>query len=126
MRLIAHIYDIDRSLATLSPAQRRRAREAAVRPLVDAFFAWAERELAKKPERGLVNTALGYAVRNKLALRRFLEDGKLRLDNNHSERAARKIASDGPLCTSSSKAWNFQVCVTRNNSTRPSTTAAAA
>ena len=126
LRLIAHIYDIDRSLATLSPAQRRRAREAAVRPLVDAFFAWAERELAKKPERGLVNTALGYAVRNKLALRRFLEDGKLRLDNNHSERAARKIASDGPLCTSSSKAWNFQVCVTRNNSTRPSTTAAAA
>ena len=100
MRLIAHLYDIDRSLAKLSRAQRKRAREAAVRPLVDAFFVWAERELAKKPPRGLVNTALGYAVRNKVALQRFLEDGKPRLDNNHSERAARKIATGR-------KAWLF-------------------
>lgn len=100
LRLIAQIYDIDRGFAKLSPAQRKRAREVAVRPLVDAFFIWAERELAKKPPRGLVNTALGYAVRNKVALQRFLEDGKLRLDNNHSERAARKVATGR-------KAWLF-------------------
>jgi transposase len=100
LRLIAQIYDIDRGLAKLSPAQRKRARDVAVRPLVDAFFVWAERALVKRPPRGLVNTALGYAVRHKIALQRFLEDGKLRLDNNHSERAARKIATGR-------KAWLF-------------------
>ena len=100
LRLIDQIYDIDRGFAKLSPAQRKRAREVAVRPLVDAFFVWAERGLAKKPPHGLVNTALGYAMRNKIALQRFLENGKLRLDNNHSERAARKIATGR-------KAWLF-------------------
>lgn len=99
-RRIAQIYDIDRGFAKLSPVQRKRAREVALRPLVEAFFLWAERGLAKKPPRGLVDTALGYALRNKDALQRFLEHGRLRLDNNPSECAARKVATGR-------KAWLF-------------------
>lgn len=100
LRLIAQIYEVDGSLEKMSAAQRKRARDVAVRPLVEAFFVWANRNLANDLPRGLVNTALGYALRNKAALQRFLEHGKLRLDNNHSERAARKIAI-------ARKAWLF-------------------
>lgn len=63
-----------------------------VRPLVDAFFLWAKGEQPKVTERGLVASALGYALRQEDALRRFLDDGRLRLDNNAAERALRTIA----------------------------------
>ena len=41
---------------------------------------------------GLVAAAFGYAVRQEAALRRFLDDGRLHMTNNHSERAVRTIA----------------------------------
>ena len=37
-------------------------------------------------------SALGYAIRQEPALTRFIEDGRLSIDNNHSERALRKVA----------------------------------
>ena len=58
----------DRKLADLARAQRKVRRDASVRPLVDAFFAWARTDYAKVPARGLVATALGYSVRHEQAL----------------------------------------------------------
>lgn len=63
-----------------------------MRPLVDAFFTWARAEHEKRPERGLVATALGYSIRHELALRRFLDDGRLRMENNSAERELRAVA----------------------------------
>ena len=45
-----------------------------------------------KDPRGLLRSALGYVVRQKSALRGFLADGRLRMDNNVSERELRRIA----------------------------------
>ncbi|WP_394849413.1 transposase [Pendulispora brunnea] len=42
-----------------------------------------------KDQRGLLRTALGYALRHREALGRFLDDGRLRMENNASERALR-------------------------------------
>src|SRR5690606_28499319 len=77
--LIDAIFEADRALADLAPVQRKARRDETVRPLVDAFFAWARAEYEKLPNRGLVATALGYSVRQEQALRRFLEDGRLRM-----------------------------------------------
>jgi len=64
-----------------------------LRPHMDAFFAWAEGEYERvRDQRGLLRSALGYAVRQKDALTRVLEDGRLILENNKSERALRRIA----------------------------------
>jgi transposase len=83
------------------PAKRKALRDQHSRPLLDAFFAWVEVEYAKvKDTRGLLRSALGYAVRQQGALRRFLDDGRLRLDNNRSERELRTIAVGR-------KAWLF-------------------
>ena len=43
-------------------------------------------------QRGLLRTALGYAHRQRGPLTRFYDDGRLRLDNNASERELRRIA----------------------------------
>jgi len=60
---------------------------------MDAFFAWAEVEYQRvRNERGMVRSALGYAIRQKDALMRVLDDGRLLLENNRSERELRKIA----------------------------------
>ena len=79
-------------------AQLRNER---TRPLIDAFFAWAKPEYEKvKHTRGPLRSALGYSIRQEAALSRFLDDGRLAIDNNASERALRAIAVGR-------KAWLF-------------------
>ena len=50
--------------------------------------------------RGVESSALGYARNQTSALKRFLEDGRLKLDNNGPERAIRPIAA-------ARKSWLF-------------------
>ena len=95
------LFVLEEEWAHLAPAQRHARRQLISRPLVDDFFAWAAVQYARvKTVRGLVATAFGYAVRQETALRRFLDDGRLPMTNNHSERALRGIASGR-------KAWLF-------------------
>ncbi|HTB77163.1 MAG TPA: IS66 family transposase [Polyangiaceae bacterium] len=87
------LFKLEEDWAALAPAQRHARRQLASRPLVDDFFAWIAAQYALvKNTRGLVATAFGYAVRQETALRRFLDDGRLPMTNNHSERALRSIA----------------------------------
>lgn len=98
---IRKLYEIDQSWSELPPAARHQKRKAVLESLVSEFFDWArtQNEPASQ-ERGVVNKALGYALRQELALRRFLDDGRLRMDNNHSEGALRIVATGR-------KAWLF-------------------
>jgi len=78
-----------------------RLRDERTRPLVEDFFAWARPEFEKvKNTRGPLRSALGYSIRQEKALKRFLDDGRLAIDNNASERALRAIAVGR-------KAWLF-------------------
>lgn len=87
--------------ATLPPSQRKALRLSHTKPLLDDFFLWAEREHDKvKDQRGLLRSAFGYALRQRAPLCKFLDDGRLRLDNNGSERELRTIAVGR-------KAWLF-------------------
>ncbi len=100
LRRIDAIFAADRALADLPPARRKLRRDVVVRPLVEAFFAWIEAENATPKPRGYVASALGYARNQSVVLRRFLDDGRLRLENNGAERALRPIAS-------ARKSWLF-------------------
>jgi transposase len=98
---IKRIYDADRSWRGKPPDEIKRLRNIHVRPLVEAFFAWVAVEYEKvRLVRGPLRSAFGYLSRHKDALMRFLDDGRLRLDNNHSEGELRKIATGR-------KAWLF-------------------
>ena len=98
---IGRIFELDALWAGLQPEERKQLRDAHLRPHVEAFFTWAELEHEKvRGERSLLRKGLGYMVRHQAALKRFLDDGRLLLDNNRSERALRKIAVGR-------KAWLF-------------------
>ncbi len=90
---IGRIFELDGELSGRPPAAIKSARDARIRPQVVAFFAWARAEYDKvRGERGTLRSALGYAVRQEGALMRFLEDGRLKLENNRSERELRRVA----------------------------------
>jgi transposase len=98
---IRRMFQLDAGWASLPPSERHRRRQLALRPLLDDFFAWVEPHRARlAATRGLLASAFGYAVRQRDALRRFLDDGRLPMTNNASERALRGIAVGR-------KAWLF-------------------
>ena len=99
---IRRIFELDAMGHGKSPAEIKRLRDTHMRPHMDAFFAWADGEYAKvREQRSLLRSALGYALRQKDALLRVLDDGRLVLDNNRSERALRGTIATGR------KAWMF-------------------
>jgi len=90
---IRTLFKLEEHWADLAPKQRHERRQRVTRPMLDEFFAWAEGVFERvRGVRGPVATAFGYAIRQRDALRRFLDDGRLRMENNASERALRPIA----------------------------------
>ncbi|MGI8496846.1 MAG: IS66 family transposase [Solirubrobacterales bacterium] len=87
------IFALERKWKDVPPVEKKALRQAHARPHLEAFFSWAEIEFANvKDQRGLLRTALGYCVRHKTALMRYLDDGRLEPTNNGSERQLRRIA----------------------------------
>lgn len=98
---IHRIFELEDRWRIEPPAKRREMRDRFSRPEIDAFFAWAEIEWVKvEHQRGLLRSALGYVRNQREPLARFLEDGRLEIDNNRSERALRRVAVGR-------KAWLF-------------------
>ena len=90
---IGTLFDLEKKWADLAPQQRHVLRQRVSRPMLDDFFAWAEGVSERIGKvRGPLATAFGYAIRQRDALRRFLDDGRLRLENNAAERALRAVA----------------------------------
>jgi hypothetical protein len=91
---IRKLYELDQSWKKQPPSTRKKKRQTVLKPLVDDFFTWVQGQyLLVEKERGLVRKALGYAVRQEKALRRFLDDGRLRMDNTAAEREIKPIAT---------------------------------
>ncbi|MCZ7681527.1 MAG: IS66 family transposase [Sandaracinaceae bacterium] len=90
---LRRLFEMDAKWKDLPPSKRKLMRDQFLAPELDAFFAFVHAEWEKvKGQRGLLRSALGYARNHEAALKRFLEDGRLKLDNNASERALRRIA----------------------------------
>ena len=91
---IRKLYQLDQAWSDLPPAARLQKRKTVLAPFVSEFFEWVRgQDDPSSHVRGLVKKALGYADRQEGALSRFLDDGRLRMDNNLSENALRTIAT---------------------------------
>jgi transposase len=89
---IKKLYEADRSTAKLPPGQRTVERQARAGPVLDIFRKWLDREALVVLPKAPIAEAIGY-VRNQWdALTRFLDDWRLRLDNNPAERQLRRVA----------------------------------
>jgi hypothetical protein len=90
---IGRLFDDEAKWRELAPEQRKEMRERFSRPELDSFFAWAELEYRKvEHQRGLLRSALGYVRHQREALLRYLDDGRLEMENNRSERELRRVA----------------------------------
>ena len=90
---LRRIFEMDAQWRREPPSRRKVLRTQFLAPELDAFFGFVHAEWEKvKHQRGLLRSALGYARNHEAALKRFLEDGRLKPDNNASERALRKVA----------------------------------
>lgn len=89
------IFEVDASFfknGRPPPSKVKKLREKHLRPLIEEFLHFSKVEFERLQEqRSPLQRALGYAVRQADALRRVLEDGRLRLDNNPSEGQLRKV-----------------------------------
>lgn len=70
----------------------RQAIRAAAQPLLDEFFGWMESTVRKLSARSALAEAFRYTQKRRVALSRFLDDGRLEVDNNIAENALRGIA----------------------------------
>jgi transposase len=92
LRRIADLYAIEASIRGQAAEARKSVRRAKSLPLVAAMKTWLETELNRVPPRGGIADAIRYALTRWSALCRFLDDGRIELDNNTVERAIRPIA----------------------------------
>jgi transposase len=91
LALIAKLFKVERELADAPRAKKERVRRDKSVPLLDAFFTWCEAERDKVLDETPISQALRYALNQRAALSRFVDDGRLPLSNNDSERALRQL-----------------------------------
>jgi len=91
LQRIAALYEIEARVRGTSAAERLAVRQAESKPLVMDLRTWFEAQLAKLPARGPLAEAIRYALNHWDGLGRFLEDGRIELDNNSVERAMRPV-----------------------------------
>lgn len=91
LQRITALYAIETGLRGKPPDSRRAGRQEQSRPLVEDLFAWLSAQLARLPGGSPTAQAIRYALNHRGGLVRFLDDGRVELDNNAVERAIRPI-----------------------------------
>ena len=89
---IAAIYHLDNQMEGQPAKVRKMYRQANIRPLVEAFFAWAKEIQSKNQlSRGKTLDGINYCINQEASLKAFLEDGDIPMDNNATESALRSF-----------------------------------
>ena len=92
LKHIAALYAIEKDIRGRSAEERRLVRQQKSRPLVDAFEPWLRAKLGLISQKGKLAEAIRYALSRWEGLTRFIDDGRIELDNNTVERSIRPIA----------------------------------
>jgi transposase len=87
---IGALFKIERAIADAPRKKKAATRIAKSKPIVDDFFAWCEIERDRVLDESPMAAAFRYALNQRAALRRFLDDGRLPLHNNISELSLRR------------------------------------
>lgn len=90
--LIGALFKIERSVKEAPPKKRERIRAKHSAPILERFFSWCDASWPELFEGTPIYDSVRYARNQKLGLMRFLEDGRLPIHNNISERNLRRQA----------------------------------
>ena len=92
LELIGTLFKIERSIATAPRKKREKIRRKHSAPIVERFYSWCDEEWPKLLEDTPIYDGVRYARNQRTGLQRFLDDGRLPLHNNVSERELRRQA----------------------------------
>jgi transposase len=79
---IAALYGIEKEIRGRPPDERQKVRIARSRPLLDSLSLWFKESLSKLSKKSEVTGAIHYALGRWTQLLRYLDDGRLEIDNN--------------------------------------------
>ena len=88
---IGQFYDIEREIKGLPADERLVVRQQKTKPKVDTFLAWEEAQLTRIPGKGDLAKAFRYGLSRWTSFTLFLNDGRVAIDNNATERSMRPI-----------------------------------
>jgi len=88
---IQELYNIEREAKELDAAQRCELRQEQSKPILNKMKDWLDTEQPRVLPKSPIGEAVQYALNNWIALRRYLDDGDLAIDNNLAENALRGI-----------------------------------
>ena len=91
LKHIAAFYAIEKEIRGRNAEERRLVRQQKSRPLADAFEVWLRAKLALISQKIKLAEAIRYALSRWQGLTRFIDDGRIELDNNTVERSIRGI-----------------------------------
>lgn len=95
LEMVTELYLIEHQAAEkgiLGTEAHRLLRDTESRAVVEKIDAWVDARKGQYPPKSKMGRAITYAIKQRKALNRFLDDPKLPLDNNLAERVLRIIA----------------------------------
>ncbi|MDQ1833489.1 IS66 family transposase [Massilia scottii] len=92
LRRIGELYAIEAKIRGKPPNERRQARQAEAKPLIDDLERWLRGMLEKLSRKSDTSAAILYALNLWPALARYCDDGLIEIDNSAAERALRGVA----------------------------------
>ncbi len=92
MERIAALYAIEKEIRGHPADERREVRDTRARPLLDSLKRWLEEMLGKLSRKSDTALAVRYGLSRWDALLRYVDDGRIEIDNNAAERALRTVA----------------------------------
>ncbi len=93
LQAIQALYRIEREVKTATPDERYRLRQEKAKPLIETMRTWLDGVLPTVPPESLTGKALTYLHNQWTKLIRYLDDGRLSIDNNRVENAIRPFVT---------------------------------
>ena len=92
MGRIAQLYKVESACKDMGPEERCAYRNTHARPIIDRLFSRLEDLIHETVPSEPLRKAINYALNQREALYRYLDNGWLKPDNNTAENAIRPLA----------------------------------
>ena len=89
---IAALYAIEDEIRGKPAELRREVRQSRARPLIDELHKWMQKTVRQLSPKSETAGAIRYSISRWRALTRYIDDGRLEINNNSAERALRVVA----------------------------------
>lgn len=86
VQMIKPLYAIEKQAKYLTVVERYQLRQTQAKPRLDTFKTWLDESLRRVMPKTPIHAAIGYALNQWTALCRYVDDGRLAIDNGYAER----------------------------------------